>query len=502
MQGERGEREVFVQSALWSSLGQAGAQVVQFLTTLVLARLLVPQDLGVVAMANTVTLLVGTVNQLGISPSLVQRKELSEELLSSAFWLNIAVGIVLGAVTYLVAEPVGRFYGNALVAPILAWLAVTFPITATKVVHTAMLTRALRYRALFVATAAEVVVNGVVSVTLACIGWGVWSVVAGRIVGLVVGTGVTFFLHIWRPKFYASLERMRELMRFGLFAMGVSFLSYFISVVDNIVVGHYLGAAALGFYALAYNIVTLPQKRLSSVIAGVAFPILSRIQDDPEKVARNYLRMLGYLSFVTFPVLAGLAAIAPEFVTVVLGARWHDAIVPLQLLCMAGAVSSVLTTVGSVFYSKGRPDIEFRLDFISLLLLFVMLMLGVRWGTVGVASTVTLFHLVMQWFYFRTVSRLLNVRLLAMYRTMGVNFAISAAMFLVVGAFSALLRGLGIPPFVVLVAAVAAGVVAYAILALLLQKDLLLGLLSLTGVDKKLSRVRWLRTAFSHGAPK
>lgn len=498
----RGVREAFTQSALWLSLGQAGAQAVQFLTTLVLAHILVPQDFGVVAMANTVTLLVGTVNQLGISPSLVQRQDLSEEHLSSAFWLNIVVGIALGAVTFVAAAPVGRFYGNSLVAPVLAWLAVTFPISATKVVHTALLTRALRYRALFVVTAAEAGINGVVSVTLACSGWGVWSLVVGRIVGLVAGSVTSFLLQPWRPRLFASAERMRELMRFGLFAMGVSFLSYFIVSIDNIVVGHYLGAVALGSYALAYNIVTLPQKRLSSVIAGVAFPILSRIQDDPEKVARSYLRMLGYLSFVTFPALAGLAAVAPEFVEVVLGARWRAVTIPLQLLCLAGVVRSVLTTVGSIFYSKGRPEIEFRLDLVSFLLLCVMLLLGVRWGTIGVAATVTIFHLVTQWFYFRVVARLLDVRLGRVYRTMGVNFAISTVMFLAVGALSALLRGLGAPSIVVLGVAVATGVAVYAILALLLQKSLVLGLLSLTGLDKQLSRRGWLRSASAPGAPK
>lgn len=502
MKDSRAVRKAFVQSTMWSSLGAAGAQAVQFLTTLVLARLLVPQAFGVVAMANTVTLLVGTLNQLGISPSLVQRQDLCEEHLSSAFWLNIAVGIVLGAATFVAAKPVGRFYGNDLVAPVLAWLAVTFPISATKVVHTALLTRALRYRALFVANAAEAGVNGVVSIALACAGWEIWSLVIGRIAGLVAGSVASFLLHPWRPRLSVSMERIRELMRFGLFAMGSSFLSYFIASADNIVVGHSLGAVALGSYALAYSIVTLPQKRLSSVIAGVAFPILSRIQDDPEIVARSYLRMLGYISFVTFPALAGLAAVAPEFVEVVLGARWSAVTVPMQLLCLAGALRSVLTTVGSVFYSKGKPEIGFRLDFGFLLLLYPMLLLGVRWGTVGVAATVTIFDLVIQGVNFRVVARLLDVRLGSVYRAMGVNFAMSAAMFLVIWALSSLLRGLGAPSVAILVVTVATGLAVYTVLALLLQKELLLGFLNLAGLDKKLSRVGWLRSALTLGVPK
>jgi O-antigen/teichoic acid export membrane protein len=424
----------------WSSFGNIGSHLLQFMTTLVLARILAPNDFGLVAMANTYTVLINTINDFGISSSIVHKQDVEERHLSTAFYMNIAIGTVLMTGTCLVAGFIADFYSNEFLEPILIALSVVFFINSTKCVHTALLIKKLQYHKIAFAGLLEMLTNSTIAISLAFCGVGVWSIVIGRIAGVVVGRVYIMAISDWSPRWIYDFKAFKELFSFGANAMGGNFIGYFIVSLDNIVLGHFGGSALLGVYSMAYNISMMPQKKISSVVSWVAFPLLSKIQDDKDRVANVYIELISLVSFITFPILGFIFAVAPEFVAIVLGERWLSAQLPLQILSFAGMALSVSATSGSLFYSMGRPDIELKIGGLSLVLLLAALGCGVNFGIEGVAIAVTAQYCTLLVIYMTVISNFIHKPVLQIYNKVFLNFLSTVLMILVVTAIKAAVK--------------------------------------------------------------
>jgi O-antigen/teichoic acid export membrane protein len=182
---------------------------------------------------------------------------------------------------------------------------------------------------------------------------------------------------------------------------------------------------------MAFNLATLPERRFSPIITKVAFPMLSKIQSDSERSGRVYLKMLQHISSITFPLLAGLAIMAPRLVKIVLSTKWEGAIIPLQIMCVAGILKSVGTTVGSVFYSQGRPDLEFKLDVFTLFTIIPCLLIGLKFGITGVATATTIYTLFSILLYFKFAGSLLNLSVKTIIYSMFHSFLATVLMLFV-----------------------------------------------------------------------
>ena len=421
-------KKSFIKGVAWRGVARFGGQGLQFVTTIILARLLSPTEFGLIGIANIFILFANTINQLGIASSIVQRKEIDEGHLSTAFWINIITGMVLCVLMIFISFPAASFFRNDAAQPVIATLSFIFILGALRIVQNAQFSRKLEFKKIARVEIWELFLNSVMTITLAVYGFKVWSLVYGRLFGVFMGVLIAWGQSTWRPKFIFNIKKFKELFRFGIHAMSVNILTYFGTNVDYIIVGRFLGASPLGIYTMAYNLVTLPRRKLSSVITGVAFPAFSRIQDQHERFARNYLKMLTYISFFTFPLLAGLCVLSPIFVRVLLGAKWLEAIIPMQIMCVLGMLSSVGTTMGSIFYAKGRPDLEFRVDFINIVLLVGCLLYTVRFGIIGVAVTVTILGCIMIPVVFYIISQLIKVSYQAIVRALWPALVGSAGM--------------------------------------------------------------------------
>ena len=183
---------------------------------------------------------------------------------------------------------------------------------------------------------------------------------------------------------------LKSYLAFGSHVMGSSVLNYIDTNVDYLVVGRMIGASALGYYTLAYNLITFPLYKISTIITRVTFPAFSKIQNDNQTLRTGYLKVVRYISMITFPMLAGMFVVAPEFIMVVYGSKWTPMILTLQILCLAGALKSIGTTVGTILLSKGRPDIQFKWNILTVIVLTIAVLLGVKYGIEGVAAMVTI----------------------------------------------------------------------------------------------------------------
>lgn len=451
----------FFNGAVWAGLRRFGEQGIQTVTTIILARILSPHEFGIVGIANIFILFANTINQLGISSAIIQRKDIDEGHLSSAFWANVVTGVTLCLLMMSLSWPAARFFRNDEVQPILFVLSFNFILAALRIVQNAQFSRNLQFGKLASLSVWEMLSNSIMTIALAAKGLGVWSLVWGRLFGIGMGTWLAWASSPWRPKCVFQFEKFRQLFKFGIHAMSVNILTYLGQNIDYVIVGRFLGTGPLGFYTMAYTFVTLPQRKISSILTSVVFPTFVKIQDDNARVARNYLKILSYISIITFPILMGLMMVSPYFVKIVLGEKWLPIVVPMQIMCVLGMLSSIATTMGSIFYVKGRPDIEFKADILNLAALAGALTIGVKFGIVGVAVAITAVAIIGTPLIFLIITRIIGTNMTAIYKALHpallCSLSMSAAMF----ACDQLLTAGSVPETLRLIILIGIGVLSY-----------------------------------------
>ncbi len=370
----------------WTATSQALTQVVTFAATVVLARLLAPAQFGIVGMAALFTGLVTMLGEVGLGAALIHRQSVDDRELNTVFWCGMAVGVAALLISLVSAPIAGSFFRNEPVVAVIRVYSVVFVVDALGAVQRVLLTKELLFDRLARIEIAAAVVYGITAIALAVAGAGVWAIVVGQIARSVAESVLLWTFEPWHPRFQFSREAFGELFGFGARVWAFNFVNYGRENFDNFTVGRMLGAASLGLYAFAYNTANLPRRQLMSVIGRVTFPAFASVKDDDALLRRTYTKVVRYTSLVAFPALVGLALVAPEFIPIVYGSKWNEAIVPLQLLCGAGMLYSIGSTVGSIYLAKGRPDIQLWGGLAVLPILAGIVLFAARWGIVGVAA--------------------------------------------------------------------------------------------------------------------
>lgn len=370
---------------VWIGSATAGRRIVGVITNIILARMLVPADFGLVAMATVFTGFLQLLNEAGLGPAIVQGKEIDERHLSSVFWLNVAISSGIGLAVFFGAGLIADFFGEADVEEILQALSISFSLSALGQVQRAVLKRALDFRRLAIAQIIGVVVGGVVAIVMAAQGFGVWSIIARTLVEEAVVTVCLWVLARWRPHFIFNWQLTKPLVVFGAYLMLTGTLAYVSRSADNVLVGKYLGAEALGIYSRAYVLMLVPMLTVSRLVATVLFPVLSSIQDDKKRIKEITLRAIGGISLLTFPVIFGVLATAESFVHVLLGEGWSELVPVLRILCPIGFWQAFQTVMVIVYTSQGKTRRHFWVDLSGRVPMIVGIVVGLRWGIEGVA---------------------------------------------------------------------------------------------------------------------
>jgi lipopolysaccharide exporter len=391
------------------AIAQVCAQVVRFATNIALAWLLVPRDFGLVAVATVVMTFLEQIKDMGTGAAIIQRRAISPDLVNGVFYLNLLMGLLVAVAMFATAGPLAGLMGNPAAANILrAFAGVTF-IAAFGQVHHALLRRALRFKAIAVTSAVVAIVTSFVSVVGAALGMGVWALVLGTGVGTVVGTVMVWGYSPWRPAARWRGAALHDIKGFSINLMAYNLLSFFFNQSDKILVGRWLGADALGIYALAQRVLMYPIASMSATVGEVVFPAFSRQQDDDDALYISFARAAGVMALLTFPLMAGAAVIARPGVATVFGSKW-DSLVPLiWILAPTGAIQCVTFNTSSLLTAKGRPDLLFRWTVFSSAVVVVAYVVGLHWGLVGIcaAYAIAIFFLapLQMAFAFRSVGR-------------------------------------------------------------------------------------------------
>ena len=445
----------------WSSVSHFGRRGLSLLTNIVLARLLVPADFGLLGMAAVVIGFVEVFRDMGTASAIIQRQNVSDDLLSSIFWVNAVFGCVAMVVLLLISPVFGLFYRNESVVPILQLLSFSFPLSGLAILQQALMERRLAFQTLAKIEIFSAAMAAAVGITSASLGQGVWSLVYQTLTSTTLTTALLWLSTHWRPKFVFSWKETRSVLSFSLNLTAFNVLNYFARNADNFLIGRYLGAQSLGYYDLAYRVMVYPLQGISAVIGRVMFPLYSQMQGDLKAFRNAYLSIAWAIAFVSFPTMLGLTVVAQGFVLTVFGDKWQPVIELLVILAPLGAIQSIASTVGSIYQARGRTDWLLRWEIAASTLIIVAFVVGLNWGVVGVATAYATVFLLLVYPSFAISFSLIDLGVHQLGEVLWRPMICSLMMATVVVMVSHMMTGNGLSGWPALLVQVAVGVVCY-----------------------------------------
>ncbi|MDP8975771.1 MAG: lipopolysaccharide biosynthesis protein [Actinomycetota bacterium] len=418
--GGSGLRGGVASGVRWGTFDRTVQTVLRVATTVLLARLVPPEDFGLIAIALVVVNLAALVSGLGLGPALVQRTDLRPEHVGVAFTLSAGFGLVLAVLTALSAFPAAAFFDQPSLRRVLPVLAVIFVFKGVELTPNDMLTREMRFRGYYVTSTIAVTVASAVGVILAVAGWGIWALVFLSVVEAALASILAWVVAIragvWSPSVSIDRAALRDLLPYSSYVTVSLLVGYGQSNADNLIIGKILGARPLGYYSLAYRAFLLPLQRFGEVISDSVFPALSAVKDDPPRLRAGFLRSTQYVALVFFPLTIGMAITAPQAIPVAFGRQWAPAVHTLQVLALTGPLISVSRLKGPLLMAIGRPSWDLWLNAFSFALFLPAFLIGVEHGILGVAISYALASAVEAPVVMLVVSRGIQARLGAVLR--------------------------------------------------------------------------------------
>ncbi len=358
--------------------------------TMVLARLLTPQDFGMVAMVAAVTGFIAMFKDMGLSMATIQKDTVTHHQISTLLWVNVAISIVIGIVIAACAVPISWFYDEPRLINITLVSAAAMPLSGLIIQHQALLKRQMRFGALAGIETTAVTIGVTTAVVMAYGDAGYWALVLMPIVAAVVRVTATWVVCGWRPGRPVRHSGVRAMLRFGGHLTGFDFVNYFARNLDNVLIGRAWGSDALGQYNKAYTLLLMPIRQINGPIAAVAIPALSRLQDDPDRFRSYYLKGVSVVAFLTMPLATFLFVAADDVIALLLGPQWTEAVVIFRYLAISAVVQPICNAAGWLYVSLGRGVRMLKWGGFSSAVLVASFGIGLPFGASGVALSYAL----------------------------------------------------------------------------------------------------------------
>jgi PST family polysaccharide transporter len=379
-----------VRGVFWAMTSSSLVQFLKLMIKIILARLLLPSDFGLFAIAILVITTLNLFQNLGIKEALIHRQKNIKKALNTSFFVILIFGFLLTLVGFFSASFVANFFQESLAEPIIKILSISFFIYSFNSIPHVKLIKELKFKKSLIPYIGSTFFFGITSIYLAFSGFGVWSLVFGYLADSITNVILYWVIAPFKPSLDFDWTIAKKLLGYGKHIVGFSISVFIVTNLDNAIVGKILGTSALGFYVLAYTISNIPVTRMTYIINMVAFPVYSILQKNKGKLKKAYLKVLKLTSLITIPAAAGIFILAPDLVNVLLGENWSPMIPVLKILCFLGLFRSVEATMGPVFKGIGKPKILNKIKLYQLILFLVLIFpLTFKFGVIGTAVAVT-----------------------------------------------------------------------------------------------------------------
>jgi len=405
-------RKKAISGVKWTSLSTVTNTGLHILQLAILTRFLEPSDFGLMAIVLVVVGLSQAFMDMGVSNAIIHYQDVSQEQLSSLYWLNVFAGTLLFVLVAILAPLVAAFYQEPSLVSLILWVAAIFLIQPFGEQYRVLLQKELRFDVISKYEVVAKFISFVLAVVLAYYGAGVYSLVFAYVCNVLVFTVlyVKIGRKIHRPAFRLKRSDLRGFLQFGLFQMGQRSVNFFSGHVDKLILGKVLGMEMLGYYSLAWQITVMPLMRINPIVTRVAFPIFSKVQHQNEVLGRYYTKAVSMLITVNFPILFGFFAVANELVAVMYGEQYMRVAGILRILTIVGLYKAIANPNGPVMLAKGRADIGFYWNlFWTAVVTLSCYLFAKRFMTPESVAYAQVFALIIGWIPFYIVRKIMHV---------------------------------------------------------------------------------------------
>ena len=368
---------------IWSAIERFGTQGVQFVFAVVLARLLSPEAYGIIAMPMVFLALAQIFIDSGFSSALVRKPDLTESDLSTAFYFNIVVGVVCYLILYVLSPFIADFYETPILSDLLKVTSLTVLFNPLCIVQQTILTKKIDFKTQAKVSLLTTVLAGVVGIIMAFKGYGVWALVVQQVGSAFARVVALWYLSSWRPQAKWSSDSFHYLWNYGCKLLASGVLDTIYNNIYPIVIGKFYSAGSLGVYTRAQHFADLPSMNITGVLQRVTFPVLSSIQNEDDRLTRNYRQLLKLSAFVVFPLMAMLAGISEPMIRILLGEQWIETVLLLQIICFGLMWYPIHAINLSLLLVKGRSDLSLKLEIIKKTVGLILLCVSIPMGIIA-----------------------------------------------------------------------------------------------------------------------
>ena len=425
-------KKTVISSLVWKFLERLGTQGIQFVVSIILARLLLPSDYGIITMIMVFTAIANSFIQSGFSTSLIQKKNSDELDFSSVFYTSFVIAIVCYIILFLASPLIADFYQMPQIKVILRVLALTLFFGAFNSVQNAKLSKDMKFKTLFFSSLGAIIVSGTTGITMAYLGFGAWALVGQQLANIIASTIILWFTSGWRPKIIFSLTRVKGLFSYGWKIMCSSLIDTFYQNLYNLVIGKFYNSATLGNYNKGEQFPKLIAVNIDGAIGSVMLPAYAREQERKDKVKKMVRRAIVTSSLILFPLMLGLAAIAEQLVKILLTDKWLGCVPFMQILCVIYALYPINTANLQAIKALGKSDYFLKLEIIKKILGITVLIITVPHGVYTMAIVQVIVTIISTMINAFPNRKLLNYNYFEQVKDILPNLLIAILMFIVV----------------------------------------------------------------------
>ena len=358
---------------LWGGISNGAQQLLNLLFGIFLARLLTPDDYGMVGMLSIFSLIAGSIQESGFITALINKKDIKHEDYNAVFWFCVLTSLCLYIILFFCAPLIARFFNQPELTALARYSFIGFVISSTGISHSAYLYKNLIVKQRAFLSMIALIVSGTVGVTLAYHGFSYWGIATQSIVYVSTVMIGYWFISPWRPTFHLNFKPLKGMIAFSSKILATNIFNHLNNNIFSIILGKFYSEKEVGFYNQANKWNSMGYSLISGMINGVAQPVLTQVTNDKERQLRVFRKMMRFTAFVAFPAMFGLSLIAPELITIAITDKWIESALILQLLCISGAFIPITTLCSNLVISKGKSNI-YMWNAISLGLLQLLVM--------------------------------------------------------------------------------------------------------------------------------
>ncbi len=379
-----------IQGIKWSAIERFSIQGISFLIGIILARLLTPEDYGIIGMIGVFTAIIGSFVDSGFSSALIRKINRTEADCSTTFYFNLAMAFVCYAIMFVCSPYIADFFHTPILKDIIKVICLDIVINAFGAVQSARFSWNVDFKSTAKASICSTIISGIIGITMAYTGWGVWALVGQSLSAAIVNVCILWYLSTWHPKLIFSVASFKELFSFGSKLLASGMLHTLYSQLDTMLIGRYFNSTQLGLWSRGKHIVSYPSTNITSILQRVTFPILAKIQNDDIRLISAYRQYIKLASMIIFFLMMQLFSLGKPLMLFLLTDKWAEAIIFMQIFCFTMMFDHINAININLLYVKGRSDLVLKLEVIkktiSISILIACIPLGLKALALGMVA--------------------------------------------------------------------------------------------------------------------